>query len=92
MRVVIFLALILSSCSRQQEEKSSGYIIVADKYAENTTTKDLLFGTGNWHTVDRYIIDSSGKIWDRFTKEDFIRVKIGDTMWIEHKYNLTMRK
>jgi hypothetical protein len=38
-------------------------VIVKKKYVENETTKDLLFDTGNWHSVNHIIVDSNNKIW-----------------------------
>jgi hypothetical protein len=93
MKKIIALVTIAFICSFTYQQKPVWkYIIVKNKYVENTTTRDWVFGTGNWHSTDRYIIDRSGKIWKQFTKEDFIRVRINDTMWTDDGYRLQLNK
>ena len=93
MKKIIALVTITFICSFTYQQKPVWkYIIVKNKYVENTTTRDWVFGTGNWHSTDRYIIDRSGKIWKQFTKEDFIRVRINDTMWTDDGYRLQLNK
>lgn len=93
MKKIIALVTIAFICSFTYQQKPVWkYIIVKNKYVENTTTRDWVFGTGNWHSTDRYVIDRSGKIWKQFTKEDFIRVRINDTMWTDDGYRLQLYK
>jgi len=93
MKKIIALVTIAFICSFTYQQKTVWkYIIVKNKYVENTTTRDWVFGTGNWHSTDRYVIDRSGKIWKQFTKEDFIRVRINDTMWTDDGYRLQLNK
>ena len=93
MKKIIALVTIAFICSFTYQQKPVWkYIIVKNKYVENTTTRDWVFGTGNWHSTDRYVIDRSGKIWKQFTKEDFIRVRINDTMWTDDGYRLQLNK
>jgi hypothetical protein len=93
MKKIIALVTIAFICSFTYQQKIVWkYIIVKNKYVENTTTRDWVFGTGNWHSTDRYVIDRSGKIWKQFTKEDFIRVRINDTMWTDDGYRLQLNK
>jgi hypothetical protein len=93
MKKIIALVTVAFICSFTYQQKPVWkYIIVKNKYVENTTTRDWVFGTGNWHSTDRYVIDRSGKIWKQFTKEDFIRVRINDTMWTDDGYRLQLNK
>lgn len=93
MKKIIALVTVAFICSFTYQQKPVWkYIIVKNKYVENTTTRDWVFGTGNWHSTDRYIIDRSGKIWKQFIKEDFIRVRINDTMWTDDGYRLQLYK
>jgi hypothetical protein len=91
-KIIALVTIVLISSFTYQQKPVWKYIIVKNKYVENTTTRDWVFGTGNWHSTDRYIIDRSGKIWKQFTKEDFIRVRINDTMWTDDGYRLQLYK
>jgi hypothetical protein len=88
----LVLTIVLISSFTYQQKTVWKYLIVKNKYVENTTTRDWVFGTGNWHSTDRYIVDRSGKIWKQFTKEDFIRVRINDTMWTDDGYTLKLNR
>ena len=91
-KIIALVTIALISSFTYQQKPVWKYIIVKNKYVENTTTRDWVFGTGNWHSTDRYVIDRSGKIWKQFTKEDFIRVRINDTMWTDDGYRLQLNK
>lgn len=67
-------------------------VIVKKKYSENSVTKDLVFGTGNWHSTDYYIIDKNNKIWSRISKQDFILCDVGDTLWTNDGWFLQLNK
>ena len=58
-------------------------VIVKKKYVENETTKDLLFDTGNWHSVNHIIVDSNNNIWEDIQKDVFILCNEGDTLWFK---------
>lgn len=81
-----------NSATHEQPKPKWKPVIVKKKYVENTVTKDLIFGTGNWHSTDRYIIDKTGKMWVNISKQDFILCEVGDTLWTKDGWSLQINK
>ena len=67
-------------------------VVVKKKYTEQSVTKDIVFGTGNWYDVEHYIVSTDGKLWTRFSKEDYILCDVGDTLWTKDGYYLQIKK
>lgn len=67
-------------------------IVVKKKYSENSVTKDIVFGTGNWHSTDYYIVDKNNKIWNNISKENYILCDVGDTLWTNDGWRLELNK
>ena len=67
-------------------------VVVKKKYSENQVTKDIVFGTGNWHSTEYYIVDVNNKIWSGINKNDFILCDVGDTLWTNDDYFLQLNK
>jgi hypothetical protein len=94
MKRLLLLVLLFSSCRIQETnpEPSWKTVIVKKKYSESTVTKDIVFGTGNWHDIDYYIVDNNNKIWNTISKEDYILCEVGDTLWTKNNYSLQYTK
>jgi hypothetical protein len=94
-KVLLMTIVMFFSCNLPEEvvEKETwSPVVVKKKYSENSVTKDLVFGTGNWHSTDYYIVDQNNKIWNRFSKEDYILCDVGDTLWTSDNFYLQMKK
>ena len=99
--LLVLLALILVQFKNCTERKIVAHdtsthnislpVIVKKKYAEQSVTKDIVFGTGNWYDMKYYIVDQDDKIWDNVDKETFIICEVGDTLWVNPNYNTLVR-
>ena len=67
-------------------------VVVKKKYSENQVTKDIVFGTGNWHSVEHFIVDNNNKVWRGISQDDFIICDVGDTLWTDNDYTLQLKK
>lgn len=96
MKKLLIAILVFASCEMPEPEppkpKVWTPVIVKKKYSENQVTKDLVFGTGNWHNTEYYIVDKNNKIWSGVSKDDFILCDVGDTLWTEDDYFLQLKK
>lgn len=85
MKKLLILAILFASCEMPKLEPPKPKIwtpvIVKKKYSENQVTKDIVFGTGNWHNIDYYIVDKNNKLWSNINKNDYILCDVGDTLW-----------
>jgi hypothetical protein len=95
-KLLLSVSVLLASCGERVNEKPKEIVwkpvIVKKKYSENDVTKDIVFGTGNWHSTDYYILDTNNKIWNNVKKDDFIICDIGDTLWTNDGYFLQLNK
>ena len=95
-KLLLAVSVLLASCVEQAKEKPKEIVwkpvIVKKKYSENDVTKDIVFGTGNWHSTDYYIVDKNNKIWNNVKKDDFIICDVGDTLWTNDGYFLQLNK
>lgn len=97
-QIFVVALLLLSSCTvtenkpEQQPQRVWKPVVVKKKYSENSVTKDLVFGTGNWHSTDYYIVDVNNKIWDDFSKDVYILCDVGDTLWTYDDWFLYLNK
>jgi hypothetical protein len=95
-KLLLAATILLVSCEEQQQQKPKQIVwtpvVVKKKYSENQVTKDIVFGTGNWHSTDYYIVDKSNKIWSGVSKNDFILCDVGDTLWTNDGYFLQLNK
>ena len=95
-KLLLAVSVLLASCVEQAKEKPKEIVwkpvIVKKKYSENDVTKDIVFGTGNWHSTDYYIVDENNKIWNNVKKDDFIICDVGDTLWTNDGYVLHLNK
>jgi hypothetical protein len=95
-KLLLVVTILLVSCGEQSEQKPKQIVwkslIVKKKYSENQVTKDIVFGTGNWHSTDYYIVDKNNKIWSGISKNDFILCDVGDTLWTDDDYFLQLNK
>jgi len=95
-KLLLVLVVLLASCEMPEQQDPSPVIskpvVVKKKYSENSVTKDLVFGTGNWHSTNYYIIDENNKVWRNFRKEDYILCDVGDTLWTDDGYWLQINK
>jgi hypothetical protein len=84
-KIIVLMSVIIWSCvdtsNNKPKETVWTPVIVKKKYVENETTKDLLFDTGNWYSVNHIIVDSNNKIWEDVEKNLFILCNEGDTLW-----------
>ena len=90
-KTILFALLltVISSCvesSSPPVKPTINKIIVKKKYSENTVTKDLLFDTGNWHSISYYIVDSNNKIYN-VRRDVFIICDEKDTLY-EDKHGI----
>ena len=97
MKKLLVLVILFSSCEikledPQKKPKVWTPVIVKKKYSENSVTKDIVFGTGNWHSTDYYIVDQNNKIWNSISKDDFILCDVGDTLWTNDGWVLQLNK
>ena len=77
-----------SSSSVTDKDEKIGFVVIKKKYQEEKVRKDLLFGTGNYHKINHYIVGTDGELYkNRFSVEDWIISEVGDTLWTENKYN-----
>jgi hypothetical protein len=97
--LVLLTTLLLVSCAENpqsppQPKPQVTYtpVIVKKKYSENSVTKDLVFGTGNWHSTDYYIVDTHNKIWKDISKDDYILCDVGDTLWTVNGRYLQLKR
>lgn len=67
-------------------------VVVKKKYSENQVTKDIVFGTGNWHSTEYFIVDKNNKIWNGISQQDFILCDVGDTLWSDDGLYLQLKK
>jgi hypothetical protein len=85
-KLIILISIIVCSCvdttNNKPREVAWTPVIVKKKYVENETTKDLLFDTGNWHSVNHIIVDKNNNIWEDVEKNVFILCDEGDTLWV----------
>lgn len=91
-KLIVFISVFVSSCViAPQNDKPKSVVwtpvIVKKKYIENETTKDLLFNTGNWHSVNHIIVDKNNKIWENVQKNVFILCNEGDTLWVSSDWS-----
>lgn len=95
-KLLLIAAVLFTSCEMPKEQPPKPVtwtpVIVKKKYSENSVTKDIVFGTGNWHNTDYYIVDKNNKIWSGVSKNDFILCDIGDTLWTSDNYFLQLNK
>lgn len=95
-KLLLAVTILLVSCTDQPNQNPKQIvwkpIIVKKKYSENQVTKDIVFGTGNWHSTDYYIVDKNNKIWSGINKNDFILCDVGDTLWTNDDYFLQLNK
>lgn len=97
-KLIVFISIVVCSCVGTPNNKPKDVVwtpvIVKKKYVENETTKDLLFDTGNWHSVNHIIVDSNNKIWEDVAKNVFILCNEGDTLWVSEEsfYQLQLTK
>jgi hypothetical protein len=98
--VIVFFATSLGFLVRGTSEPSKYSdqphvwkpVVVKKKYSEQSVTKDLVFGTGNWHDIEHYIVDTNGKLWNGISKEDYIICEVGDTLWTDNDWSLQIKK
>ena len=87
-KIIVIISMIVWSCVDGTESKPKKVVwtpvIVKKKYVENETTKDLLFDTGNWHSVNHIIVDNNNAIWEDVRKNVFILCDVGDTLWVSN--------
>jgi 1,2-phenylacetyl-CoA epoxidase PaaB subunit len=95
-KLLLAVSVLFVSCGEQTKEKPKEIVwtpvIVKKKYSENDVTKDIVFGTGNWHSTNYYIVDKNNKIWSGVKKDDFIICDVGDTLWTNDGYFLQLNK
>ena len=95
-KLLLAVTILLVSCTDQPKQNPKQIvwkpIIVKKKYSENQVNKDIVFGTGNWHSTDYYIVDKNNKIWSGINKNDFILCDVGDTLWTNDDYFLQLNK
>ena len=75
----------LAGCNDKNPEQQWRPIVVKEKYAENQVTKDLVFGTGNWHENAYIILDENNEIWDNVNLKVYLICKKGDTLWVKNR-------
>ena len=94
--VLILILLVLASCKMPEPSppppKVWKPVVVKKKYSENQVTKDIVFGTGNWHSTEYYIVDKNNKIWNSISQNDFIICDVGDTLWTNDDWYLQLNK
>ena len=95
-KLLILSAVFLFAACEMQEQAPKPIVwkpvVVKKKYSENQVTKDIVFGTGNWHSTEYYIVDVNNKIWSGIYKNDFILCDVGDTLWTNDDYFLQLNK
>lgn len=89
---VVSMDKALDSATYEQPKPTWKPVVVKKKYSENSVTKDLIFGTGNWHSTDYYIIDKNNKMWSNISKQDYILCDAGDTLWTNDGIYLQLNK
>lgn len=77
---------------REKKNQVLEYVIVKKKYSEQTVTKDIVFGTDNWFSMDYYIVDQNNKVWSFVDKETYIICDVGDTLWVTNSGRLILKK
>ena len=94
MKKLILTIILFTSCGEPTPPPPTTWtpVVVKKKYSENSVTKDLVFGTGNWHDIDYYIVDKNNKIWSGINKQDYILCDVGDTLWTNDNYFLQLNK
>lgn len=73
------------SSNSESNKKVINEIIIKKKYSESDVTKDLLFNTGNWHSIDYYVVDINNNIHD-VSRDVFIICNEKDTLY-ENEYH-----
>ena len=94
MKKLILAVILFTSCGEPTPPPPIVWeaIVVKKKYSENSVTKDLVFGTGNWHSTDYYIVDKNNKIWSGINRQDYMICDVGDTLWTDDGYYLQLNK
>jgi len=96
--ILLGLTLFIISCNETPQQPSEPKqiiftpVVVKKKYTEQSVTKDIMFGTGNWHSTKRYIVDINNKIWSCISQDDFIICDVGDTLWTSNNHCLNLSK
>jgi len=95
-KLILLATILIASCEDSPREQPKKVVwtpvVVKKKYSENEVTKDIVFGTGNWHSTEYYIVDKNNHIWRGVSQNDFILCDVGDTLWTNDGYFLQLNK